>query len=184
MPEQLPVANENNKYTNKVYEESAKRNNIDINDETVKSVREYTEKRGIEASYNADMFENNSEEAVWRITKDADGNVVKREVFINPKTDSKKTLQNIVTHEMYHDFAGTELGEQLKKLVLDYNEKIDVDPEIKQQARQNLEEIYSKVYDKNSAEFKSLVDEETVASILGNKLETKICTDLVTSIQQ
>ncbi|MGN1269336.1 MAG: hypothetical protein ACI4UU_00475 [Clostridia bacterium] len=161
----LPVANEQNNYLTKNYEESAKKYNIDINNKTVKSINRVTQERGIKTTYNADLFTDNNTNAIWKTSTDVDGIQV-REIILNPNADTNKTLQNVIMHELTHDLEGTAEYNELKDLILNYD-KGYVDFE---KARKSLEDIYSKVYDRNNIEFQSLVDNEAVADILGNKL--------------
>ena len=157
------------------YEESAKKYNIDTNNETVKSIDRITRLRGINASYNADLFSSNDANAIWRTHKDNNGNIT-REVILNPNADTKKALQNIIVHELTHDFEGTTEYKELKDLILSY----DAGNVGFEKARESLGEIYSKVYDRNSIEFQSLIDNEAVADILGNKLGTQEFIDTLT----
>ena len=61
------------------------------------------EERGINAKFDSSMFDNNSLESLWRESTDNNGNTI-REVIFNPNaTDSTKYLQNLATHELYHD---------------------------------------------------------------------------------
>lgn len=90
----------------------------------------------------------------------------KREVIFNPNADTNKTLQQVTIHEMLHDMAGSKDSEDLFKLILDKNKTRDGYSD----SRNALEEMYSQVYDKNSEEFKKLVDEEEVADTLAQKL--------------
>ena len=161
----VPVANEKNRYTNKIYEESARKYNIDTNSETVKSINRVTQARGINTKFDANIFTDNNINAIWKATTDANGNTI-REVILNPNADTKKTLQNVIVHELTHDFEGTTEYNELRNLILSYNEE-NINFE---NARKSLEEIYSKVYDINSTDFQSLIDNEVVADILGNKL--------------
>lgn len=147
------------------YLESAKKNNIDINNETVRSIARITNERGIKASYDSNAFTNTNQNALWRIKTDENGNVT-REVIINPNADTNKTLQNIAIHELTHDIEGTEQYNQIKDIILKYDKTKNGFEE----ARKSLAETYSKMYDKNSADFNELVDNEAVADILGNKL--------------
>lgn len=147
------------------YLESAKKNNIDTNNETVRSIARITNERGIKASYNSNAFTNTNQNALWRIKTDENGNVT-REVIINPNADTNKTLQNIAIHELTHDIEGTEQYNQIKDIILKYDKTKNGFEE----ARKSLAETYSKMYDKNSADFNELVDNEAVADILGNKL--------------
>lgn len=157
----LPVENEQYRYNNRNYEESAKRYGIDINNETVKAINRVAQNRGINVTYNADLFNDTNTNAIWR--NNADGT---REIILNPNADTNKTLQNVITHELTHDLEGTTEYNELRDLILNYNEnKADY-----AEARKSLEELYSKVYDRNSTEFETLVDNEVVADILGNKL--------------
>lgn len=161
----MTVANEKYRYTNRLFEESAKKYNIDTNNETVQSINKITQARGINTRFDADIFTDNNTNAIWKITTDANGNTT-REVILNPNADTKKTLQNVIIHELTHDFEGTTEYKDLKDLILSYDEgNIGFE-----NARKSLEDIYSKVYDKNSSKFQSLVDNEAVADILGNKL--------------
>lgn len=147
------------------YLESAKKNNIDTNNETVRSIARITNERGIKAIYDSNAFTNTNQNALWRIKTDENGNVT-REVIINPNADTNKTLQNIAIHELTHDIEGTEQYNQIKDIILKYDKTKNGFEE----ARKSLAETYSKMYDKNSADFNELVDNEAVADILGNKL--------------
>ena len=106
---------------------------------------------------------------MWRTTTDENGNT-HREIVFNPYVDGdineQKTMQQVAIHEMLHDMTGTKDFEDLSKLIRDKNKTRDGYGD----ARSNLEEIYSQVYDKNSEKFKSLVDEEEVADTLAQKL--------------
>lgn len=147
------------------YFETAKKYNIDTKNDTVQSIARLTNERGIKARYDADVFTDNRQNAIWKISKDNDGNTT-REVIINPNADTKKSLENIAIHELTHDLEGTEQYNKLRDLILEY----DKTKSGYQEARQSLEELYSNVYDKNSEEFNTLVDSEAVADILGSKL--------------
>ena len=147
------------------YFETAKKYNIDTKNDTVQSIARVTNERGIKARYDADVFTDNSQNAIWKISKDNNGNTT-REVIINPNADTKKSLENIAIHELTHDLEGTEQYNKLRDLILEY----DKTKSGYQEARQSLEELYSNVYDKNSEEFNTLVDSEAVADILGSKL--------------
>ena len=147
------------------YNISAKKYSIYTENETVKSIKRVTEQRGINTTYNAEMFKDSKTNAIWRTTTDSNGNVI-REVILNPKADTNKTLQNVIVHELTHDFEGTKEYTQLADTIMK-NVVTKTDYET---ARKSLEETYSNVYDKNSVEFKNLVDQEAVADVLGNKL--------------
>lgn len=148
------------------YNISAKKYNIDTKNETVKTIYNVTNNRGIKAKYDSNIFDNNTNiNALWRSTTDENGNTT-REIIINPNADTNKTLQNVLVHELTHDFEGTQEYNEIKDLILNY----DKNNSNYENARKSLEETYQKVYDKNSEEFNDLVDNEAVADILGNKL--------------
>lgn len=147
------------------FEESASANNIDINNETIKTVNQALSNRDIAGRFDSSYFKNSNENAIWRTYKDEEGNI-KREVIFNPNGDSQSTMQQISIHELTHDLVGTKEYEELKNLVLDKNKTRQGYKE----ARQSLESTYSQVYDSNSENFKSLVDDEEVADTLAQKL--------------
>ncbi len=151
--------------------DSAKAYNLNGNDETIQSINQKLNNRGISSRFDESLFKDSDGKvrtdvnALWRTTTDENGNT-QREVIFNPKADTNKTLQQVSIHEMLHDMAGTKEFEELSKLILDKNST----REGYSDARSNLEEMYSQVYDKNSKEFKNLVDEEEVADTLAQKL--------------
>lgn len=119
---------------------------------------------------NTDGTPNKDIDALWRTTTDENGNT-HREIVSNPYVDGdineQKTMQQVTIHEMLHDMAGDkQVRNDLFKLVLDKNKTRDGYSD----ARNNLEEMYSQVYDKSSKDFKDLVDEEEVADTLAQKL--------------
>ncbi len=147
------------------FEESASANNIDINNETIKTVSQALSNRDIAGRFDSSYFKNSNENAIWRTYKDEEGKI-KREVIFNPNGDSQNTMQQISIHELTHDLVGTKEYEELKNLVLDKNKT----RQGYEEARQSLESTYSQVYDSNSENFKSLVDDEEVADTLAQKL--------------
>lgn len=161
---------------NSTYLESARRYNIDTNNQTVKAIEQVTSQREIQTRFDGDVFANNSVNALWRTVTNSNGKTV-REVVLNPNADTNKTLQNVIVHELTHDIEGSKEYSELKDLITNYD-KNNIDYE---SARKSLEEIYSKVYDKNSSEFKTLVENEAVADILGSKLgDQEFITNLTT----
>ena len=147
------------------YDESVKKYNIDSNNETVKSIKRVLEERGIQGRFDDTIFTDNTQDAVWIPTKNNDGTIT-REVVFNPNTVTEKTLQNISVHEMAHDFEGSDTYSKIRDVIL----KNASMKEEYTNARKSLEETYARVYDKDSMDFQKLVDDEAVASILGNKL--------------
>lgn len=156
--------------------DSAKAYNLNGNDETIQSINQKLNDRGISSRFDGNLFTNadgtyNKDiNALWRTTIDENGNT-HREIVFNPYVDGdineQKTMQQVTIHEMLHDMAGDEkVKGDLFNLVLDKNKTRDGYSD----ARSNLEEMYSQVYDKNSQDFKDLVDEEEVADTLAQKL--------------
>lgn len=156
--------------------DSAKAYNLNGNDETIQSINQKLNDRGIASRFdgnlftNADGTPNKNINALWRTTTDENGNT-RREIVFNPYVDGdineQKTMQQVTIHEMLHDMAGDkQVRSDLFNLILDKNKKRDGYGD----ARSNLEEMYSQVYDKNSKDFKDLVDEEEVADTLAQKL--------------
>lgn len=151
--------------SNMTFEDSAKAYNLDTNNETIKTVSQALSNRSIIGRFDASYFNNNNENAIWRTYTDENGNV-KREVIFNPNGNTQDTMQQISIHELTHDLAGTKEFDELKELVLGKNKTMQGYTE----ARQSLENTYSQVYDPNSDNFKSLVDDEEVADTLAQKL--------------
>lgn len=151
--------------------DSAKAYNLNGNDETIQSINQKLNDRGITSRFDENLFKDSNGKvrtdvnALWRNTIDEKGNT-QREVIFNPRADTNKTLQQVYIHEMLHDMTGTKEFEDLSKLILDKNSNREGYSE----ARSNLEEMYSQVYDKNSKEFKSLINEEEIADTLAQKL--------------
>ena len=156
--------------------DSAKAYNLNSNDETIQSINQKLNDRGISSRFDGNLFKDANGElskninALWRTTKDENGNT-HREIVFNPYIDGnineQKTMQQVTIHEMLHDMARDEkVKGDLFNLVLDKNKTRDGYSD----ARSNLEEMYSQVYDKNSENFKNLVDEEEVADTLAQKL--------------
>lgn len=147
------------------YTKSALENNIDVNNETVKTVKKALENRGIEGKFDSSLFQNNQQDALWKISTDEKGNT-KREVIFNPNGDTNKTMQNITTHELWHDMQSQDVSKEISDWILKNNKT----REGYEGSRKSLEDMYSQVYDKNSSNFKSLVDEEEVADTLAQRL--------------
>lgn len=142
---------------------SAKENNYNSNSEVIRNANSIMLKRGIEGRFDSKFFTNNSENALWR--KDENG---KRSVIFNPNADENAIFQNVVIHEMVHDVLSSKNSADVLNVedILDFVSKTSG----YESARMNLEETYSKVYDRNSDQFKEMVDEEVIATVLGNKL--------------
>ena len=140
-------------------QESASKYNI--KPETQSAVQQLMENRGIESRWDSTKFNDNSVNALW--TKDANGN---RQVIFNPNASLDTIVEEVAMHELTHDILSSENTTLNAQEVLDYVKSLDGYYE----ARQSLENTYSTMYDPNSAEFNSLIDEEVVADVLGRKL--------------
>ena len=143
------------------YEESAQMYNIDTKNATVRSIYDVANKRGLNVRYDNTIFSDNNQNAIWKVNNDGT-----REVVLNPNADTNKALQSVMIHELTHDMEGTSEYKVLSDLVLDYSKSL----ENYEKSRKDLENMYSKVYDKNSENFESLIDQEVVADVLGEKL--------------
>lgn len=147
---------------NKKFETTAKASGIDINDETIKTIKDKMFKRGIEISFDESQFKGTNEDAFWRQNEDGT-----REVIFNPKADTGMLLQNVAVHEMYHDIFTSKTGRKIAPEVLDFIKTKEGYAE----ARAEVEKIYAKDYENtNSEEFTKKIDEEVVAKVLGQKL--------------
>lgn len=141
--------------------ESARKYNIDTNNDTIRSINKTLSQRNINASWDDKVFKSSKQNAIWKLNSDGT-----REIVFNPKAETGDLLQNVAIHELYHDLTTSQNGNAIKSEILEFAKT----KEGYQEARLDLEKTYSEIYDKNSAEFQQLVDEEVVASILGNKL--------------
>ena len=154
---------------NLTFEESASRYNIDINNDTIKSISKLMSNRGINAKFDNNLFNDTNTNAVWIPIINKSGQIVGREVVFNPNADTNQLLQDVAVHEIYHDIVYNDKGNVLNDLIQSFNLNIDGF----EKARQELSEMYAKKYpnlDQNSTEFQNIVNEEVVASILGKKL--------------
>lgn len=153
---------------------SAKEYSLDGNSEDIQGISKMLSQRDIPAKFDVELFKDKdgnidtNRNAVWKTYKDEKGNS-KREIVFNPYADTKKTVQQVAVHELWHDMGGTEEGKKLAEQILKRNSK----QKGYQEARANLESTYSKVYDKNNEKFKSLVDDEEVADTLAQRLGDK-----------
>ena len=140
---------------------SAQKYNIDTKNETVKSIYEVGERRGLQTIFDDTVFSNSSQNAIWRVNEDGS-----REVILNPNADTNKTLQSVMVHELVHDFEGSKEYYTLSEMVL---EKMQTQEGF-EEAIESLKETYSKVYDPNTKNFNEMVEQEAVADFLGENL--------------
>lgn len=141
--------------------QSARNYNIKVDNDTIQSINKITSERGIKASFDDTQFNNANVNALWRINDDGT-----REVVFNPNANTKDLMENVAVHELYHDIANQQGNNYLQDLVLDMVST----KEGYLKARESLVNEYAKVYDTNNPNFNNIVNEEAVASILGEKL--------------
>jgi hypothetical protein len=154
----------------KVYLESARANNIDVENPAVQTMQQFTEKRGLQAIYDANMFKNSDEEAMIDSKN--------RTVYINP-ANSDTALQKVITHEMFHDTIGAKPHDKLTKLVMD---KLAQDPNYEAN-RQSVANAYSEqLQGLNEKQANDLINEEMTAKYLGENLgNQEFVTELIDS---
>lgn len=144
-------------------QESAARYNIDPQKQI--ATQTMMENRGVEARWDGTRaeFKDGTVNAIWQ--KDENGN---RSVIFNPNASEDAIIENIAIHELTHDIMSSQNSNEALKAneIIDYVKTI----EGYEKARQSLEETYSKQYNPESKNFKSLIDEEVVADVLGRKL--------------
>ena len=131
--------------------------------EQLANIQTMLDNRGIQSRFDASMFNDNDTNALWMV--DENGN---RQVVFNPNANENDIMEEVAVHELAHDIMASENSNIALKPedVLNFVQTL----EGYEQARADLENTYSQVYDKNSPEFKSLIDEEVVADFLGKRL--------------
>ena len=141
--------------------ESAQKYNIKTDNDTIKSIDRVMSERGVNANFDDTLFKNSNVNALWRTNEDGT-----REVVFNPNANTNDLLENVAVHELYHDIVQQKGNNFLQDIVLDMASTKDDYVN----ARNELLNEYSKVYDTNNPNFNNMVNEEAVASILGQKL--------------
>lgn len=166
---QLQQYNNTNKTVVKDFNESAKRYNIDYNNEDLKEINQMYNKRGITTYFDENTFKNNKDVfSIWKPTYDENGNISGREVVFNPNSqDTKTRVQELAIHELGHDL---ELNEVQNMILKDASRK-----ENWKNARKSLEDTYKQAYENDGiqiskADFNKIVDEEATMSILQREL--------------
>ena len=174
-----PIQNSNNiqmeqnierpKQVIKDFNESARQYNIDYSNEDLKEINQMYNKRGIKAYFDENTFKNNNDAfSVWKPVIDEQGNILSREVVINPNAEDTKTrVQELAVHELGHDLDLNEVQDMILK---DASRK-----ENWKSARKSLEDTYREAYKNDGIniseeEFNKIVDEEATMSILQREL--------------
>lgn len=131
----------------------------------INNIQNFMNKRNLEARFDATKFDSEKQNAIWQ-TKDG-----KTSVIFNPNATQDQIIEEIATHEMTHDILSQETDSvnNLFKNVLDYAKTIENYEEM----RKELENTYSKYYDRTSNNFFEKIDEEIVANTLGKQLGTQ-----------
>ena len=166
---QLQQNNNTNKTVVKDFNESAKRYNIDYNNEDLKEINQMYNKRGRTTYFDENTFKNNKDVfSIWKPTYDENGNISGREVVFNPNSqDTKTRVQELAIHELGHDL---ELNEVQNMILKDASRK-----ENWKNARKSLEDTYKQAYENDGIQiskedFNKIVDEEATMSILQREL--------------
>lgn len=153
----------------KDFNESAKQYNIDYKNEDLKEINQMFEKRGINAYFDENTFQNNNDAfSVWKPTYDEQGNISGREVVFNPKAqDTNTRVQELAIHELGHDL---DLNEVQNMILKDASRK-----ENWESARKSLENTYKQAYENDNIQisdenFNKIVDEEATMNILQREL--------------
>lgn len=153
----------------KDFNESAKQYNIDYKNEDLKEINQMFEKRGINAYFDENTFQNNNDAfSVWKPTYDEQGNILGREVVFNPKAqDTNTRVQELAIHELGHDL---DLNEVQNMILKDASRK-----ENWESARKSLENTYKQAYENDNIQisdenFNKIVDEEATMNILQREL--------------
>lgn len=153
--------NVNSNTTNNSFIDSAKKYNIKTDNDTIRTIDRVMSERKINAIFDDTQFKNNNVNALWRINEDGS-----RAVVFNPNANTQDLMENVAVHELYHDIANQQGNNYLQDLVL--NMASTKEGYLK--ARKALSNEYAKVYDASDPNFNNIVNEEAVASILGEKL--------------
>lgn len=153
----------------KDFNESAKQYNIDYKNEDLKEIKQMFDKRGINAYFDENTFQNNNDAfSVWKPTYDEQGNISGREVVFNPKAqDTNTRVQELAIHELGHDL---DLNEVQNMILKDASRK-----ENWESARKSLENTYKQAYKNDNIQisdenFNKIVDEEATMNILQREL--------------
>lgn len=142
----------------KVFEESAKKHQIDTNNDGVRIAKHFTDKANLQLE-----FEKLGKKtlAVYK-----NGRVIVNADAI--KNNPEKVLQNIVLHEAIHGKSGSKELNDVMKTVLSF---VKAKGEYKG-ARLDLDNIYAEAY-KGRPDFEQLMDEEVVTNTLGEYFGTE-----------
>ncbi len=157
------IEESNNINTTESLQETAIRNNLDPNSPTVQAVQNMMEKRGINATFDANRFDDVNTNAFWSIDENG-----KRQVVFNPNATTNDIVEEIAIHELTHDLMSSENS----RTALKVDNLLDLVKTMKgyEEARSRLEQTYSDVYDINDPKYEQLINEEVIADVLGRKL--------------
>lgn len=158
-----------NTYTNsenaKTFFESAVNNNFDINSKEIETISKILDNRNLKGSFNSEVFNGDTNKGAL---------YVNGEIVLNPNTDSKKGLYDLVLHETTHSILDN--APDLRNTVL---ETLKSDSRYEQMYN-DVVNRYSEEY-KNSENFNSDIEEEMIADYLGENLSTE---EFMTSLEE
>lgn len=144
------------------YNETAKRYNIDINNDTVKGMYEVASKRGINIYYDDSVFSSSKQNAKWVV--DSKGN---RTVVINPNCNTDTTLQSIMIHELTHDIEGSSAYSKINEMILNKLKQSDNYDNMMIDIANTYKNEYSNM---SKEEFSKMIEQEAIADYLGENL--------------
>lgn len=141
-----------------VFEESAKKHQIDTNNDGVRLAKNFTDKANLQLEFEK------LDEKTLAVYKN--GRVIVNADAI--KNNPDKVLQNIVLHEAIHGKSGSkELNDVMKTVLSFAKSKGEYES-----ARLDLDSIYAEAY-KGRPDFEQLMDEEVVTNTLGEYFGTE-----------
>lgn len=146
-----------NRENAKTFLESAVNNNFDINSKEIETISKILDNRNLKGSFNSKLFNGDINKGAL---------YVNGEVTLNPETDIKKGLYDLVIHETSHSML--ENNSELKNTIL---ETLKTDSRYEQMYN-DVAKRYSEEY-KNSKNFQANVEEEMIADYLGENLSTE-----------
>jgi len=155
--EKVSQTNYNNKENVKLFLKSASENKFDLNSKEIKTISKILDNRNLKGTFNSEIFNGDTNKGALYVNGD---------VVLNPNTDTKKGLYDLVLHETTHSLL--ENSTELKNTVL---ETLKSDSRYEQMYN-DVASRYSEEY-KNSNNFQLDVEEEMIADYLGENLSTE-----------
>ena len=150
---------------------------IVIND-NVKQILQAASNRGVNIVFDPNLDENSN--GVWSETRNEDGSIT-RTITFNRNTIKNYSASEVFVHELFHDIASSNEGKTIINEVINLLENDSRYNSEYLRQRALLEAEYAKLqdadgnllYDPNSEDFKSKIDEEITAIALQEQLGNK-----------